>query len=236
MQNHSFTGFPPETFRFLQELKVFNEREWFEAHRGMYEAHVLQPAQTFVVDMGKRLETLAPGVVAIPKIDKTIFRIHRDVRFSPNKAPYKTHLAMFFWEGNRKKMENPGFYVHLEPGRFFIGVGMYQFPKDILQEYRQAVADDKMGNKLARIIREVVKHPGVKIGGRYFKRVPRGFDPDHPRAELLLHNGLHAYIEENIPDAVYSEAFVEYCFEKFTLMAPVHYWLREMMESDGDRV
>ncbi len=226
----AFTGFTPETFQFFQELRLFNEREWFEAHREIYETQVLHPAQAFVVEMGKRLEALAPDVVAIPKIDKTIFRIHRDVRFTANKAPYKTHLAMFFWEGRRKKMENSGFYVHLEPEKLFIGTGIYQFSRELLQIYRETVADEKMGSKLVNIIAELEQTPGVTVGGRHYKKVPRGFERDHPRADLLRHKGLHAFMEEPLPGEVYSPQLVEYCYQRYERMAPIHYWLREMLE------
>ncbi|RMG22950.1 MAG: DUF2461 family protein, partial [Methanobacteriota archaeon] len=127
------------------------------------------------------------------------------------------------------KLENPGFYLHLEPGKLFMGVGLHQFPKDILELYRETILDDRMGEKLESIISELTALPGVTVGTQHYKKVPRGYPSDHPRADLLRYNGLHAAIEEPLPKEVYSPDFVEYCYQRYEKLAPLHYWLREML-------
>src|SRR3970282_3008545 len=107
--------FPFEAIKFLSKLKRNNNKDWFESHRDEFNNSVLEPAQEFVVVLGELLRTFVPGIIAIPKTDKSIFRLHRDVRFSKDKAPYKTNLGILFWEGDRKKMDCPGFYFHAEP-------------------------------------------------------------------------------------------------------------------------
>ena len=104
-----FNGFTKETFRFFRDLENNNTKEWFQENRTLYEKNVMEPAQEYVMEMGERLKSISPKIVAIPKTDKSIFRIYRDVRFSKDKTPYKTHLGIFFWEGPRKKLGNPGF-------------------------------------------------------------------------------------------------------------------------------
>ena len=89
-------SFPGNSVRFLSKLKRNNNREWFESHREEFVTSVLEPAQEFVVVLGELLRTIAPGIIAIPKTDKSIFRLHRDVRFSKNKSPYKTNLGILF--------------------------------------------------------------------------------------------------------------------------------------------
>ena len=107
-----FSGFPREYFSFFNQLKKNNSKEWFEKHRGDYDEFVLHPAREFVIEMGKKLRKIAPGVNAIPKVNQSLFKINRDVRFSKDKSPYKTYMGIWLWEGDRKRMECSGFYLH----------------------------------------------------------------------------------------------------------------------------
>ena len=98
-------------------MKKNNTRDWFEKHRSDYDEFVLHPAREFVIEMGKKLRKIAPGVNAIPKINKSLFKINRGVRFSKDKSPYKTYMGIWLWEGNRKRMESSGEALkELNPG------------------------------------------------------------------------------------------------------------------------
>jgi uncharacterized protein (TIGR02453 family) len=227
-EQKAFQGFSKETARFFQDLKKNNTKKWFDAHRQAYETFVMQPARAFVMAMGGKLRTHVPDIVAVPKINKSLFRINRDTRFSPDKSPYKTNMGIFFWEGNRPRMECSGFYFHLEPDILLLGVGMHMFPRYLFDTYRNSVVHAKHGKDLAGIIAKIEKKKEYQIGGKHYKRVPAGFDPSHPNAELLLHNGLHAGVETSIPDAFYSKKLVEYCWKKFQFLIPLHSWLVAM--------
>ena len=220
-----FGGFSKETFDFLTDLELNNSREWFESNRSVFEDSVLLPAQGFVVDMGDRLKTISPRVSAIPLIDKSIFRIYRDTRFSSDKTPYKTHIGLLFWEGPRKKLENPNYYVQLNKSSIFVGAGEYCFPADLLGSYRDSVVHPKRGTELKRILDRITANPSYKIGGRHYKKIPRGYDPGHQNAGLLFHNGLYTYYESALPDEVYSPRFVDYCFNILREMSPLQEWL-----------
>lgn len=87
-------NFPFEAIKFLSKLKNNNNKEWFESHREEFISSVLEPAQEFVVVLGELLRTIVPEIISIPKIDKSIFRLHRDVRFGKDKSPYKTNLGI----------------------------------------------------------------------------------------------------------------------------------------------
>jgi len=225
----TFNGFPKETFQFYRDLIKNNSRSWFEANRPIYDEYVKKTAISFVEAMGSKLRTIVPGIHAIPKIDKSIFRIHRDTRFSKNKDPYKTHLAFLFWDGTAKKMENPGFYMHLTPESFFVGVGMHEFPKEVFPKYRDAVVHSTLGKKLTDAIAEISKNPAYKAGWKKYKRIPAGYDADHPNAEFLLYGGMGFQYEEPLPEEVHEEGFVDYVFKIFKDMSPIHFWLREMI-------
>ena len=219
-----FPGFPKETARFFRLLEKNNSKAWFEAHRPYFERNVLEPSRAFVVAMGERLARLSPDVNADPRTDRSIFRLHRDVRFSKDKSPYKTNLGLYFWEGSGKRMECPGYYFHLEPPNLMLGAGMYVFPKPVLARYRKAVVDPRKGAALRRVVARLEKK-GYEVGGEHYKRVPRGFDPDHPSADLLRHNGLWVGTEVRIPKELQGPAIVRWCFDRFRAMDPLQRWV-----------
>ena len=231
-ENAGFNGFPRELIQFYQGLSRNNDKSWFNEHKDIYRRHVIAPAQAFVVSMGERLRVLSPGVVADARANGagSIFRIYRDLRFSKDKQPYKTFLDIFFWEGNGKKMENPGFYFHLEPDHLMLGVGMHTFPRRLLETYRDSVVHREHGVALAQAIEQVSAKGPYNVGGRHYERIPAGYDAHHKNTDLLLHNGLYASTESPIPEELFSERILDYCFDRFEDMAPIHHWLVAMME------
>jgi len=220
----TLNNFPRDTVKFLSKLKRNNNKEWFESHREEFVSSVFEPAQEFVIVLGELLRTIVPGIIAIPKTDKSIFRLHRDVRFSKNKLPYKTNLGLYFWEGDRKKMECSGFYFHVEPEYFFLGAGQYMFTDEQLKKFRNAVYDPDKGKELDSIVKKL-KKKGYGIGGKTYKKVPRGFDPEYPYAEYLLYFGIYSYEEKKELTVLTKEDPVKFAFNKFKAMLPIHQWL-----------
>ncbi len=222
-----FKGFPPQALSFFSQLEKNNSKEWFNANRQTYDDCILQPSRQFVEAMGQRLSLLAPHIHADPKVNQSIFRINRDTRFSKNKKPYKTHMAIWLWEGKRPRMECPGFYFHFEPGALIVGAGMYQFAKDQLKTYRLAVADADKGQRLEEIRGELLKDGRYDFSGCTFKRVPRGMDPQHPREELLRHSGVTSGIHTQPPQELHGPEFLDWSFEHCRRFLPLHQWLLE---------
>ena len=117
--------FTPELFRFLTRLKRNNNRDWFLAHKDEYETHARQPALQFITDFAGPLYEITPHLASDPRGTRgSLFRIYRDTRFSSDKRPYKTHLAMRF-SHRGKDVHSPGFYLHLEPGGCFAASGLW---------------------------------------------------------------------------------------------------------------
>jgi len=224
-QDNEFRGFTKGTVAFFRGLVKNNNRTWFEAHRDLYEADVTAPSRAFITALGARLKTVLPRINAIPKVNKSIFRIARDTRFSLDPTPYKPNLGLYFWEGVGGRMEGAGMYFHFEPPDLMLGGGMYMFPDKKLLRYRKAVVDKKLGAELAATVREMAKTPGLELGGKHYKRIPAGFDAGHPNAPLLLHNGLYGGLEMAIPEEFFSPRLVKYCFERYKLLMPLHKWL-----------
>jgi len=100
---------PVNASDFFHRLTVNNSKEWFQEHREEYDNSILEPSRHFVMAMGERFIELSSGIVADPRVNRSLFRINRDTRFSKDKSPYKNHLGILFWEGERPKMENSGF-------------------------------------------------------------------------------------------------------------------------------
>ncbi|NOX17166.1 MAG: DUF2461 domain-containing protein [Chlorobi bacterium] len=216
--------FPQTTLKYLRRLKKNNTREWFAKHREDYETDFLLPAQIFVEEIGYELSKFAPSFHAVPQIDKSIFRIYRDTRFSKDKAPYKTHLGIFFWEGTRKKMECSGMYFHLEPNESLVAVGMHVFPPDILKKYREAVSNPDYAKELTGILKKIERKRNYKLSTPHYKRVPKGFDKEYKYAGLLLNNGIYAYQE--IGDKEFDEkSAVKITMKVFKDLRPLHDWL-----------
>jgi uncharacterized protein (TIGR02453 family) len=223
MSSTSFTGFPKEAVKFYRDLVKNNDKMWFDERKPDYEEYVLGPARAFVVEMGKRLKKISPGVIADPRVNQSLFRIYRDTRFSNDKRPYKTHLGIFFWEGKAKRMECPGFYFHLEPPNLMVASGLYMFTKPQLEEFRKSMIHKSRGPALEKAVKQVEKK-GHDIGGDRYKRVPRGFDPGHKRADLLLYKGMYAYIDIKIPEELHSKKLLDHCEKIWKDMAPLHKW------------
>ena len=166
--------FDDELFAFLRELRSNNDRTWFQANKARYERSVKQPVLAFVEDAGPPLRKLSKQLVADPRpVGGSMFRIYRDVRFSKDKSPYKTHVGVHFPLGGG--VHGPGYYLHLEPRECFVAAGMWQPEPEALQLIRQAIADRPADWRKAS--------GDLGEDENALKRPPRGFDADHPMIE-----------------------------------------------------
>ena len=192
MSDGDFRGFRPAAMTFLRALKRNNTREWFQAHRDDYESEVRAPLVALVEEMDVRFAELAPEIVGDPK--RSLFRIHRDVRFSSDKSPYKTNAASWFYHGDAGRgvgsttpHGGAGFYFHMEPGESMIGGGIWMPPRPTLTRLRERI--DEEHASLRRILREpsLKKRFGTLDESAMLTRMPRGYAEDHPAADLLRH-------------------------------------------------
>lgn len=222
--NTALKDFPKKTIIYLKKLSKNNNREWFEANRDLYNSDFLEPSIQFIVDMGDKLQDIDPDIVAIPKVDKSIFRLHRDVRFGKDKTPYKTNAGLYFWNGKVKKMEASGFYFHLEPKLFGVGLGIYMFPPHLLKKYRDVVSNPASAKELHQIIRSLEKK-GYTIGGKKYKKTPKSYDPNTLYPGYLLFDGIYAWYESENFKKIDGGKAVNVIFKIFKDMLPLHKWL-----------
>lgn len=227
----NFQGFSQAALDFLNELEINNNRDWFEAHKEIYQNEIVAPAPAFVAALGERLRTISPAVEYDARTSGagSMMRIYRDTRFSKDKTPYKTNVAFVFWEGPLKKMENPAFGFQFNAERGELMTGQFGFPKDVLSLYRNAVLDEKLGSELVAIMKSITGAGPYEFSGEATKRVPAGYDADHPRAELLRYQGLYAHTGSIPPAVLTSPQLVDVVFEHFQALAPLHQWLVKVM-------
>ncbi|MDA1027732.1 MAG: TIGR02453 family protein [Bacteroidetes bacterium] len=167
----------PELFAFLRELKANNDRDWFALNKKRYEKHVKEPLLDLIADFSPLLADISPHFLAIPKASGgSFFRIHRDVRFSDNKDPYKTHAAIQFRHSSAKDVHAPGYYLHIEPGNVFVGLGIWQPENPVLNQIRSAILED--GGRWQKV-RDAAVSSGLELKGDSLKRPPLGVDANH---------------------------------------------------------
>jgi uncharacterized protein (TIGR02453 family) len=226
-----FEGFPQEGRRFLAGLALNNERAWFDAHRESYETHVLAPLRAFVVEAGRRLRPQVPRIVADPRVGGSLFRIARDTRFSSDKSPYKSWAAARLWDGaGPGKEASPSFYIHLDAESVYAGGGIYAFTDEQLEQFRKALGDPKALRALQRILEGLE----LDIGGEVLKRLPRGFDADHPGGALLRHKGLYAGTDLR-GHAARGARVLESAVEVYERLVPLNRWLLDHVVLGGER-
>jgi uncharacterized protein (TIGR02453 family) len=178
--------FNTKTFAFLKDLAENNDREWFNANKDRYEEVVREPALDFIQDFADRLVKISPHFSADPrKQGGSLFRIHRDTRFSKDKTPYKTHTGMQFRHvASQDDVHAPGFYLHIEPGACWAGVGLWRPATQDAAAIREKIAADAAGWKKAAYGKRFTDVYELSDGDK-LQRPPKGFDPEHALIEDL---------------------------------------------------
>ncbi len=177
--------FTPATFRFLRSLARHNERAWFHAHRGDYDRHVREPFLRLIGDLQPALATVSTHYRADPRpAGGSLFRIHRDTRFSGNKAPYKTWQGARLFHARRREVPAPSFYVHVEPGGCFVGAGLWHPETPTQRRVRQFIVDNPAG-WLAATRAPAFRRKFDLDDSDLLVRMPAGFPADSPLATDL---------------------------------------------------
>jgi uncharacterized protein (TIGR02453 family) len=188
----SFLGFRPAAQRFFRSLARHNERAWFESHRDLYEAEIRGPMRALVEEVDVRLAAVAPELVGDPR--RSMFRIHRDIRFSKDKSPYKTNAGCWFYHqdagkgvGQEADGGGAGVYFHLDGSGSFIAGGIWMPPRPTLARIRDALSEDPRG--FEAVIRQPAfkRRFGTLSEEAMLTRLPRGYLPGHPAERWLRH-------------------------------------------------
>lgn len=221
-----FTGFSEGTLSFLAELAQHNDRTWFAENRTRYDNELLERQRAFVDAVGRRFEDVDSRVQAVPAVNKSIFRINRDTRFSRDKSPYKTYSDVFFWVGDERKSD-PGYFMRIIPEGIWIGCGQHSMSPEQLGRLRAAIVAPASGGQLEELLAGL-RADGYRIGEHGLARVPAGFSADAPRADLLRMTVVHAIrVVTPVPPEFFGAEFVDWSMERFERCKPLVDWLVE---------
>ena len=212
--------FRPALFRFLSELSENNTRPWFLENKDRYEDVARGPAMEFIAAVAPGLARVSKHVRADPRpVGGSLFRIHRDVRFSKDKSPYKTHVGIHFRHAAAKDAHAPGYYLHLEPGQVFFGCGLWHPDARTARRIRQAIVDDPASWR--RVGRSKRFARRLALAGDSLKRPPRDFPADHPLVEDLKRKDFIADCklkQSEVTRRDFHAHFVELCADGAPLM------------------
>ncbi|MCZ2807610.1 DUF2461 domain-containing protein [Modestobacter sp. VKM Ac-2983] len=207
----TFSGFPDEAMVFYEGLEADNSKAYWTQHRSSYDEHVRAPLQALADELAPEFGT--------PKL----FRPYRDVRFSHDKTPYKTH------QGAVLQPDGAGsgsVYVQVSADGLRVAGGCWRLQPDQVERYRRAVGDDLQGTRLEALVRDL-RAAGYEVGGEQLIRTPRGWPADHPRIELLRHKSLNASQQWTPADWLHTPAARERVCEAWRAFAPLNRWLDE---------
>ncbi|HVN59567.1 MAG TPA: DUF2461 domain-containing protein [Bacteroidales bacterium] len=183
-----------QTLDFLKKLKKNNDREWFNRNRKLYDS-AKSEFEKFIDGIIREIARFDPILRGL-EASSCMYRINRDIRFSNDKSPYKSHLGAFITRGGRKNGEKyAGYYIHIEPGAGMIAGGAYMPPAPWLNAIRAKI--DNEPERLIKILKnkDFVRYFG-ELQGEKLKKTPRGYEASHPQAELLKHK---SYLVVNSP-------------------------------------
>ena len=215
----------PDTIPFLKELDEHNTKEWFDENRDRYQVIRKQFVQ-FIAQLINRLAILDPAI-GLPEPKDCIFRINRDIRFSPDKSPYKTNMGAYIARGGRRTF-NPGYYVHVEPGNCFAAGGMYVPPAPALKAIREEIMYDPAA------YRKIIENPAFyknfgEMHGEKLKTAPQGYDKNDPDVELIRYKSYTVFKE--VPDSVVrSDHYLDHLMSIYEMIKPLNDFLNRAIE------
>ena len=223
-----FNGFPKEGVKFLSQLKKNNNREWFNKHKTTYEECLKLPLQSLVASLQPLMAKIAPEFDFNPR--RSPFRIYRDIRFSKNKQPYKTHVSAAFSPKGRWD-SGACYYVEVAPGAVYVGGGIYMPDSRQLKLIRAAIAENSK-EFLSIVGSDLFKKRFGSIEGAKLQRMPLGFPADHMMGEWLKYKQFFAGVEWK-EDLCYSPKFVNKIADAYDDLLPFIRFLNEAIGIGG---
>jgi len=221
----TFNGFPKEGLDFLSNIIINNSKEWLDAHKEEYEKYIVAPNKAYVEEMGEYLQILVPTIHAIPKVNKSLFRIYRDARFHLSD-PIKTRIGVILWQGAGHRMQSSAFYMHYDPFEIFVATGIRNFKPTLLKTYREYIKNEERRTEL-HIILDTLKTKGYQLPEPKYKRMPRECHAEDSNSYLYLMGSCYAYMTYTPDSTFHSEVVIEKHFKIYKEMYDLHQWVYE---------
>ena len=218
----------PGLVGFLNDLEKNNNKDWFDAHRDTYRDVYVDPTLAFIEALSGPLSRLDPPLSAVPKVNGSLRRINRDVRFSKDKRPYSPMLHMIFSSGD-KALKGPGVHVVVAHDHFGVGAGHWAFEPEQLDRYRQAVTTGTAAAELEKAVAAAARI-GCVPDDPQLARVPRGYKADEPVATMLRRKGVVVRTHDQpIPDVLFEPGAVDFTVKQVTALMPLVAWLNRFV-------
>jgi uncharacterized protein (TIGR02453 family) len=220
------TYFSPDFLAFFKELSENNHKEWFDANKARFKKNVEAPFLKFLAALIDKVSAVDSSIAITPK--DAVFRIYRDVRFSQDKTPYKTHMAAIVSAGGRKGMHDSGVYIQAGHDEFSIYGGAYMPEKEGLKNLRGAIAADLTGFEKLLNAPDFLEKFG-ELHGEENKRIPEEFMEAAKKQPLLFKKSFY-YFHKFEPEIILSDSLLETCMTYYLAGKPVGDFLAKAMK------
>lgn len=225
-RERQFQGFSRKTFTFLRDLGRHNDKAWFEAHRAVYEEHVLQPLRDLVSDTADSMLGIDLSFEVAPAVGKTISRIYRDTRFSKDKSPFRNCMWIVFKRsGSEWSRYIPGYFLEINPTWYRYGLGFYDAAPDLMVRFRQQIDDDP--KTFLKAVAWLAKQDTFTLQGETYKRLI-GQDKPEPIRTWYQFKSFYLSCDRKIDDAILSPQFAQQLATHFEMAAPLYRYIRRI--------
>jgi uncharacterized protein (TIGR02453 family) len=224
MINHNFQGFSPQLPEYFKDLGANNNKQWFEASKSVFQKFVIEPALQFITAMQPIVSKFDPPLKAEARLNGSLRRIHRDIRFSKDKTPYNPRLHIIFWAGSHPN-RSPACHIVLSANHLGIGAGQWGFEKDQLVRYRDCLTKPKQFSALNEAINNASEN-GQFLDPPSLKKVPKGYLGDGVLADYLRQKSIVVRNhDEPYPEEVFNDNCLDYFQQRLLASHPVNHWL-----------
>jgi len=221
-----FQGFSRQTFVFLRDLGRNNDKKWFEAHRSVYEQHVLAPLRALVNDMADSMLGIDLSFEVAPTVGKTISRICRDTRFSADKSPFRDCMWLTFKRSAKDWARYvPGYFLEINPTWYRYGLGFYDAAPNLMAQFRRQIDEDPPS--FLKAVGWFAKQDVFTLEGERYKR-PLGQDKPEPIRTWYQHKSFYLTCNRNIDDAILSSGFADQLMDHFGMAAPLYHYIHRI--------
>jgi uncharacterized protein (TIGR02453 family) len=221
-----FQGFSRRTFTFLRDLGRHNDKAWFEAHREIYEEHVLQPLRGLVNDLADCMLGIDLSFEVAPAVGKAISRIYRDTRFSADKSPFRNCVWIVFKRPAKDWARYvPGYFLEINPAWYRYGLGFYDAAPDLMARFRQQIDEDPQSFRKA--VAWFTKQDVFTLEGERYKR-PLGQDKPEPIRTWYGYKSFYLTCNRKIDEAILSPGFADQLMAHFGLAAPLYHYIHRL--------
>ncbi|MDH6354776.1 uncharacterized protein (TIGR02453 family) [Dysgonomonas sp. PH5-45] len=220
----AFKGFSPETIRFFKDLAANNYKEWFDAHKSVYDNEVVAPLKSLITYLTPTMYNIDPAFELRPH--RAMSRIYRDVRFSKNKDPYKTCMWITFqlpvsrddWK------DYPGYFMEINGDNYILGMGLFMPKKKVMDVFREEVSFH--AEEFRRVTQETVLDRGFLLGGDEYKR-PLANDLPEYHQQWIQRKGIYVYKTIPIGNEVFSVEFADRLADDFQALEWLYKFMKE---------